>query len=107
MGLTNKTVFIYELAQQKTLWTDELDDNKLFIDGEISKNKTLLVKSRIPVLSNNEWVYDEIQIIQKDEIGNEKVLYSSDLSVKKIELNKVNSKFQIKLDNESIEFKID
>ena len=107
LGFTNKSVFLYNLTEQKTLWSNKLDGNKLFVDGNISKNNALLVQSNIPELIDNDWVYDGIEIIQKDEIGIEKVLYSADRRVQEIELNKFDTKIKVKLDGESIELKID
>ena len=107
LGITNKSVFLYNLTEQKTLWSDKLDDNRLFVEANISKNKALLVQSNIPLLIDNDWIYEGIEIIQKNENGIEEVLYSDKRKVKIIELNKIKSKFQVKLDDEIIEFNID
>lgn len=106
-GFTNKTVFAYKLSGQKIIWLDKAIDNEIFIAGEIAKNKVLFIKSKVPTLIGNEWVYDNIQIIQKDDIGNEKVLFSSERSTKKIDIKRVNNKFKVLLDEESVELKMD
>jgi hypothetical protein len=107
LGITNRSVFLYNLTEQKTLWSDKLDDNRLFVDANILKNKALLVQSNIPLLIDNDWIYEGIEIIQKNENGIEEVLYSDKRKVKIIELNKIESKFHVKLDDEIIEFNID
>ena len=106
-GFTNKTAFAYKLSEQKILWLDKADDSEIFIAGEIAKNKILLVQSKLPTLMENEWIYDNIEIIQKDDIGNEKVLFSAERSAKKIEIKRVNNKFKFLLDEESIDLKMD
>lgn len=107
LGFTNRNSVYIDLTAEKILWEKTLPNDQIYVDGIIEHEKTILVQSTAPKLIDQKWVYENINVLQKDTLGNEVLLSEINESVNKVKLIRSENKILIKSDSGSTQLNLE
>jgi len=103
IGYTNKLVFYFDMNSKNILWKKEFSNQQLLLDVTSFNNNIFALRSSIPVLSNNNWTYQNVEVVSIENDGSEKTIkYLGEISIKP-EFNVYRDRLIIKTESNNLE----
>ena len=104
VGWGKRNTFCVDIDKANLIWEKRVKSYQLISEAMIDAKDTYILISNNPVLIENKWEYDNIEIISKNRLGDEKKVFQNDLTATDVRFKTPGKERVLILDDKEYKF---